>query len=512
MRSTQLFQELLTSPELLLIVKLLGVLIRAFILLALLRFHVDARSSRKSWFLIMVIVTAAIMIEVNWIVDLIRRIHPFKISYSTGLCSIRVGWLFSVIQYLALSLFIDSLIRKEQKFKLNSRQTISVFFGGMISAYFLYLAISSYITPTPEIRPALEFLVCLVAYFYIFTVAFLGIYQAIKGLYHACIPKILSAQLKIFMKYMIFPHLLLEIISFNPFEFSSTYLRQNYFILSVSDILIICSLYFCAKKMMGLRFLNIYGTVQSRPRFNFLTDFKNTIDDMGSSNSFSELKRITQAFFSKAFGVPVESCKFYIRSWKDDSVINLDDKERAQDLHIQRTVEKLITRDDDEAQAIMALMRRIKAFVKDEIEFTHFYEENVNQEALLSLLDELNADVFLPLYEKHEVTGYIIIEKNARPRKLFSGFERDEMSILSNYISNVIRLLKHSNWDTLVREGKELKEEVYNKHQEVNQYKESMRSFFRNSKDRKIGLLFYHKLRKFSYGNQAGQELAPLRS
>ena len=47
---------------------------------------------------------------------------------------------------------------------------------------------------------------------------------------------------------------------------------------------------------------------------------------------------------------------------------------------------------------------------------------------------------------------------------------------------------------------------MYRKHQEVNQYKESIRSFLRNSPQKEIGILFY-KNRRFIFGNKAAKDL-----
>ena len=80
------------------------------------------------------------------------------------------------------------------------------------------------------------------------------------------------------------------------------------------------------------------------------------------------------------------------------------------------------------------------------------------------------------------------------------------MVIFATYLGNIINLLHHGNFQALLNEQKELKEELYQKHQEINQYKESIRSFLRTTRERKIGIIFY-KNRKFTYGNQAGQDL-----
>ena len=54
------------------------------------------------------------------------------------------------------------------------------------------------------------------------------------------------------------------------------------------------------------------------------------------------------------------------------------------------------------------------------------------------------------------------------------------MLVFASYLSNIINLLQNRNLEMLIQQEKELKEELYSKHQEINQYKESIRSFLRN--------------------------------
>ena len=80
------------------------------------------------------------------------------------------------------------------------------------------------------------------------------------------------------------------------------------------------------------------------------------------------------------------------------------------------------------------------------------------------------------------------------------------MLVFTTYLSNIINILKYSNLEALHQRHKQLTEELYHKHQEINQYKESIRSFMRSNKERKIGILFY-KYRRFTVANEAAQEL-----
>jgi len=66
--------------------------------------------------------------------------------------------------------------------------------------------------------------------------------------------------------------------------------------------------------------------------------------------------------------------------------------------------------------------------------------------------------------------------------------------------------MQHRNLDTIITKEKEMREELYGKHQEINQYKESIRSFLRHTKQREIGVIFY-KNRHFVFGNRSAKEL-----
>jgi transcriptional regulator with PAS, ATPase and Fis domain len=101
------------------------------------------------------------------------------------------------------------------------------------------------------------------------------------------------------------------------------------------------------------------------------------------------------------------------------------------------------------------------------------------------------------------------VDRFARPQEFYSNVEHNEIAVFANYLANIINLLQTRNIEHLVQREKELQEELYNKHQEINQYKESIRSFLRNSRQGDTGIIFY-KNRRFTYGNQIAKELLDL--
>ena len=178
--------------------------------------------------------------------------------------------------------------------------------------------------------------------------------------------------------------------------------------------------------------------------------------------------------------------------------IELNETEKIAELFLSNTDPKL-----------EKCINRAKILIYDEIDFNNFYDPNSADQAILQFLDEINADIFLPIYKNHIIIGYIIVERYARLKDFYTHIERDEMIVFASYLSNIINLLQNRNLDSLIYQEKELKEELYKKHQEINQYKESIYSFVRSNKPKEIGILFY-KQRHFVFANQAAKEIVKI--
>ncbi|MBA3954201.1 sigma 54-interacting transcriptional regulator [Candidatus Dependentiae bacterium] len=414
----------------------------------------------------------------------------------------RMAWALFITQYQALGLFLEHLIEKKVTFK--PQNIIFSLVNFCISFCFLYLALFKYYVPSGSIE-TLEFEKTLVRISYIVIICwFLPVmYQTYKKMYWLRLPKILKKQLQFFIGFLIIPHLFLEIITSDLFPWISALLPINQdTLLNLSTILESYAIYHCCKSIIRLRFLNFSNHVVERAPFNFINDFKDILEQLSHVTALKELAHITQNFFTAAFTIPAGRTRLYVRKTELDSK---DDTHYDLAL-ITTKVENFLANHDLMTSPAGALLRQSKIFIKDELEFTNFYEEQSALSKIIDFLDSINADVFLPIYERQAITAYIIVERHARAGKLYNNVERDEMLVFTSYLSNIINILKHSNLEALLHKEKELEEELYHKHQEINQYKESIKSFLRTNKDRKIGIVFY-KNRRFTFANQAAQEL-----
>jgi hypothetical protein len=492
----QFINSTIGSSEFLFVITVVSLLFKMWLFSAFFRYGVRLSVSRHLLVLMGLFLTGFIIDDIAWIVILIRKI--FQLNWMAPLTGVvgRFAWVWYSIKYQALSLFVVNLVTK--KFTLRKLDIPFLAISSTLCCYYFSIMITGYGVPCLSS----ELFIIQLTRFYLVPLFAVAIWKIVKNVKSNQVPTILTNQLRVLICYFVIPQICLELLNttfsspilpFNEYAFTS--------IIACSAMLI---LYYSVRHIMGLRFLNLKGHVESKESFNFVTDFKDILEQLSYVSSLKELSQLTQAFFQRAFVIPLGRTRLCLR--QKDAV----EQEKGSLYHdivdMQTKVETFLATHEAPFDAVAGALHSSKIFIRDEIEFTNFYQESALGYEIISFLDTINADVFLPIYERKTISAYIIVERDARPGKLYTSKDRDEMLVFTNYLSNVINLLKYSNLEALQQREKELHEELYHKHQEINHYKESIRSFLRSHKERKIGIVFY-KARRFSYANEAAQEL-----
>ena len=494
------FAQLLTNNFLVLTGLTLSICCKLFIFCYCLISFIRKTESRLLYFFLMLFLIGTLIDDSTYLGGLILRkilVIQEDIAVFTFFC--RIGWVLFFTRYQALAMFFFYFAENKLSFRYIYIPHILANIG--VSSAFAYLAFFKYNVPSASAE-TLGFEISLIqaAYIYLPILYIPLLYSLYRKVQANKIPRILSSQLKILSNFFI-PYLLLDTVncscSYLGMFFPFFSMRHSYSFFSITTLLCTAGLYYCVRRVVGLRFLNIKKDVQSKEKFNFLSKFKDILEQLSYATALKELGHLTQTFFQIAFHVPLGRTRFYMRKAEEgkDDIFDLQ--------NVRSKVERFLARSEKTSNSELVLA---KILIRDEIEFTQFYNNDEQMKETLLFLDSINADIFLPIFERNAIVSYIVVERNARPGRLFTNKERDEMLVFTSYLSNVINILKFSNIEVLYKERKELAEELYHKHQEINQYKESIRSFLRSNKERKIGLVFY-KNRRFTFGNEAAQEL-----
>lgn len=489
------------NPPFLLTVFSFVFILKIIILGALINRASDKQKTSPQLIFLSLILISSILMSSAWIFKLIRQLWMPSFDYRIYLFWLRVAWAFFIVQYQALALFIESLVEKKFTFKLHQKifLTISTF----LFLFFIGLAVLNFDCLSSTDRLPLEFTMMNLATLYVtLPLALSSIFFAILTARKVAIPRILKKQLKLFLQYVFIPYWVLDFLQAIPLGYSPTWVIRSYTFISFSNILLTFAMYLCARKIIGLRFLNLHNDIQSPARVIFMQDFKHILEQLSYVTNASELRHITQGFFKELFNIPLGKTRLYVRKIQTHGNLCLNEHEGPD----SSLIESFIGAHDE---PVCHFIKQSKILIYDEVAFSNFYEETPERNVVLSFLEEINADIFLPIYEKNNLVAYIIIERYAHFNNFYSHIEQDEMLIFGRYLGNIINLLQNKSLSSLAQQTKELQEELYRKHQEINQYKESIRSFLRTNKQEHIGIIFY-KNRKFIFGNQAAKELAPI--
>lgn len=445
--------------------------------------------------LIMVLICANIA-DLPWVICLINDLYIPNMDYRLRIFSLRIGWAFDALFYLSLSLFTGILIHSKNYYYKHQ-----IFLTAWYVFFFItfsYLAIFNINCYSSDDQPIIELLMQdIFRYSTIIIISIIIIFNFWK-IYNTSLPRILKKQLKIFvcgiMGSFLFS-IILQTSSSLANKINPFFITNSYAAVSICNIITTFAVFFCSRKFMGLRFLNMGSKVHAKTRFNFIDGFKDILEQLSQATSTKEILHVTQACMRQMFQIPPSRVRFYARE------ITADPKEVLG--QFETIVENFLLL---QPTIIEEYIRTHKILVYDEIEFTNFYENNPDASIILNFLDNINADIFIPIIVKEKMLGYIIIDRFSRPNELYNSIEYDEMVVYASYLGNSIHLMQTHNLDLVIAREKELQEELYHKHQEINQYKESIYSFLRNHKHKEIGILFY-KNRRFTYGNQAAKEL-----
>ncbi|MFC1842191.1 sigma 54-interacting transcriptional regulator [Candidatus Dependentiae bacterium] len=507
-------ETIIGSNQSILILSSIALVSKIFILSILISRAIKSTKIQKTLIFLFLVLIGSMVSDTAWILTSIGKLSLVNINYKFTLFWTRISWGFYVIYYQALALFIDSLSSKKNKMGLH--QKIFILISSIVVLFFLGLALYQFNCSSPLLRPKLETIILSISTIYmLFVLMPISLFWAIRRVKTENTPRILKRQLKVFIQFFIVPVIIADLIQVYPFTFLATTIANTYTVIGISTLTITVAIIFCMRKIMGLRFLNFEKHVKAPKSFHFIDDFKNILDQFAEVTSTRELWHITQNFFKDAFNIPTRRTRLYIRTDGKDKG-DFDRREHYNSFDNEEgKVEHFISGHGADTK-VGTFLRKNKIIIADELEFSNFYDENEERSVILQFMNNISADIFIPIFENGSSSGYIVIEKYARINSenknapFYSNLERDQMLVYANYLGNIIKLLQTRSLSYIIQQEKDLKEELYSKHQEINQYKESMRSFLKHNQNKKIGVIFY-KNRRFSFGNQIAQDLIPVK-
>jgi len=408
----------------------------------------------------------------------------------------RISWCLVPMLFGAQSLLILSL-KDQKRTLLNSRHMLLIIPYALITLTLLYqLCINGGIRMVQLETQILS----IIKHFYIPTTAFaLYVLYSIRNL---DLPRIIRSQIQTFLTFFILPYLAVELFQDWLEDCSATvvYTLPLQVLISASAFLFTCSLYYCLKCLLRLRFLNMKPQVYAANQTCFLDTLKNTVSDLAKLTTFDRIVQRTKQFFADAFEVPQEQTTLKLRSFNyiTGTLSNTD-----------IAVENFLSRCLLDAE-LRDFVQETKVLIFDELACSNFYYESRVLSIVIAFMEEIKADIFVVMQDGSKITAYLTVGRHARSR-LYTNVERDQMMMFAEHLSITLYMHENQNHEALVLRERELKAELFCVRQQYQQVRESVWSFICNAKQRQLGVVFYRN-NKLIYGNKAAQELIALGS
>ncbi|MBI2353058.1 sigma 54-interacting transcriptional regulator [Candidatus Dependentiae bacterium] len=435
-------------------------------------------------FIFFIIPTIAIMFEnISWIA---KFLLPKTTLTRIIIC---FAWILACFKFHSFAIFLEKLTEKNKPLqpyhKLLFFLEIILSFGFIADCSFL-ISYNQHITLFNYFEQAT---------FLIWFMSLLpSIMTILNKLTESHIPIILKKQLKILFLYLVIPHLICLLLEFLPKIIYQEH--QSVAFASLGIIFITSTLYFCYQRIMQFRFLNFSDQIQipNTNEISFAPNIKEIIDSLNFASHDKELHLITQNFFQEQLDIAKNRVELFIR-----------DKDFQQPE--QNTIELFLNNERLTFHPLQTITHH-KILVGHEIDFDAFYSNNQMVIELSNFLKSIQSDIFLPILNNKKLIAYIIIKKD-KSTIIYSLEQQNKMIIFAQLLSPAIHLLSQKNFYKLMQEAKETKEDLYTKHQEVNQYKESIKKLLKDRIENHIGIIFY-KQKHFSFRNQEAQQLIGL--
>jgi transcriptional regulator with GAF, ATPase, and Fis domain len=338
----------------------------------------------------------------------------------------------------------------------------------------------------------IEILIIKFSSIYIILLIAPSIFKALFKLKSNKLPRILKQQLSTFIFLFLIPKLILEQLQ-NSFWTSNLFdlVPSNLGPASLNIILSTYFLYFCITKLLGLRFLNAQDHVQlpRQERSIFASYMKKLMPQILVTEQQEHLHLLTQQAFQQLFKVNPEAVMLWVDSTcfaYEHFVPNLTylkNKKLLEGFNVQYHPTESI---------FGAFLYEERIAIRDEIEFSHYCNPDEKYEKTLLIMEELNADIIIPIYENHTLLAALIVTHNAR-QSLYNDVERDEMISFAHYIASALITFKYKRFENIAAQNKMLREVAHYHQQEAQHYQEGLALLHRERVERTIGMVHYNE-------------------
>lgn len=433
---------------------------------------IQQKHHRALLFTLFLISSTLLFEHLSWLLVLTHRLNINVIPFYLIRFIVSLAWIGEIIRYQAFNLFITNVIRPT--FSINTYNRFLLICNTVLASYVLYLSITHFENPLAFSEYPLT------NYIPLFTNISLlpSIILLFKNLKTLPIPHILKGQTKILLATFIVPEFLINLIDIISMHLSIDYSPVHI----ISTLLILYGIFYSMRNILRFKFLNITVPYFNQP---FIPDEKILRDHVHrfvTAETLNEIRLITQNFFKEAFGIQFQDTYLHIRHVPSQNAHG-----KKQEAIINAVIESFVAHDPKFANQVF-YYNRIN--LVHEIEFDNFYALRPHAHLLHKTLQSLDAEMFMPIFYQDQLIAYICINKQ-KQEYMFTEKDKAYIFMFLDHLSMHIYFLLAKDITILQLENKKANDEIYFRHQEMNQYKEGLQTLYRSKPQQSVGSLFY---------------------
>lgn len=458
-----------------------------FLNLSLLYKNKVERVQRSEWYAFATLLATGIILDISWLLSVAHDNWAIA-NYQQVISVYRLSWIAFFIQYQSLGYLIERLSTNNNRFSFWHLLNWTAV--GFFVTYFLWCMIWLYNVTDFHARTT-ELTILGYGGIYLYISIICNVVIVACRLYINELPRLINQQLRLCIFLFVIPYLFLEFIQQNPLEFHIQLLhRQQIAILSA--VILTFTLLILTRRLLAVRFLNVARTVISNtpPHTHAL---HKALESLGHVHTTGAMQLVTQRFLYEQFNIAHERVE----------LITEMTSPTAQSLHLMQSLQGYLTNNN----AIRQYILQRKIVVLQDIEFDAFKNLNPVAHDLHQLMQQIKAEILLPVADNTTLLGYIVIQPETQAQ-LYSGYEQELMILYARYLSSFIHVLELRTLEHYKLSHQKLMHQLHEQQHRLQSLQESIRSCMHTSNNSAIGLWLY-KNRHFIIGNQTAHDLIP---
>lgn len=436
--------------------------------------------------LIVMLVGSSLITDIAWIIKLISVHELINISYASVITFIRIAWISFILQYQFIGLILEIILKKscDLKFALKINMPNFIF---LITIFFI-LIFDTKISAINErfwLEPYIQQL--LMGYLSIIFIPLI-INNTIKKITFA--PLIVQRQFKIFLWLYVIPQVFSDFIHINPFGNANiNSITESYAFVAMSTILLNLMIYFCARHIIRLRFLNFKKQIEhTKLDYQFDEVFQKGLIELGAVTTVDQLGQHVQNFFFRLFHIPHKVIQTHIHLNETQDQTN-SHKSTCSTLTLFNSYLA-----KDHGEIIFKFFHDHGIAIRHELEFNNFYSSTPQDTRMLELLSKLQTDLIVPIIYKDSILGYISIhdEKNHH-YSLLTKTQQKATIIFASYLGSFAYILQNKRLEKIEKKAYTIENQLFESKQRLAYYQEGIKTVLEEMQTTMTGLFLYYK-------------------